>query len=58
MDDPEKLIRNVIHDDQFDERTIALRSDDEDAPVVCEVDLARVANGVQDVGVGDAMAAC
>ncbi len=57
MNDPEKPLRNVIHDDQLDERAIALRSDDEDAPVVREVDLTRVANGVQDVGVGDAMAA-
>lgn len=57
MNDPEKPLRNVIHDDQLDERAIALRSDDKDAPVVREVDLTRVANGVQDVGVGDAMAA-
>lgn len=57
MNDPEKPLRNVIHDDQLDERAIALRSDDKDAPVVREVDLTGVANGVQDVGVGDAMAA-
>ncbi len=58
MDDPEKPVRNVIHDDQLDKRAISLRSYGEDVPVVSEVDLTRVANGVQDVGIGNAMAAC
>ncbi len=56
MDDPEFPADTVIHDDEFQECAVALGADDEDASVVSEVDLVRIAKGMQDVGVGHAVA--
>ncbi len=56
MDDPELPASTVIHDDELQECAVALGADSEDAPVVSEVDLVRIAKGMQDVGIGHAVA--
>ncbi|WP_419908717.1 hypothetical protein [Candidatus Poriferisodalis sp.] len=56
MDDPELPAGTVIHDHELEECAVASGADGEDAPVVSEVDLVRVTKGMQDVGIGHAVA--